>query len=115
MKPQCPSIDLTHHVLFFSLPTLHRNISTHLMFEYEIHLFEPQIETNFQCVFVYLNLGRNMKCFYFVSEYFEKVSLRIKDETLRIQYYLISVNVALWTFGVTLQSDIFYSSSAAAT
>ena len=51
MKPQCPSIDLTLHVLIFlSLPTLHRNIFTHLMFEYEVHLFEPRIEKNFQCM-----------------------------------------------------------------
>ena len=48
MKPRCPSIDLTLQVLFFSLPTLHRNICTHLMFEYEIHIFQPRIETIFQ-------------------------------------------------------------------
>ena len=51
MKPQCPFIDLTLYVLIFlSLATLHRNICAHLMFEYEIHLFEPRIETNFQCM-----------------------------------------------------------------
>ena len=50
MRPWRPSIDLTLQVLCFSLPTLRRNICTHLMFEYEIEIFEPQIETNFQCM-----------------------------------------------------------------
>ena len=51
MKPRCPSIDLTFSFpFFFSLPTLHRNICTHLMFEYEIHIFESRIETNFHCM-----------------------------------------------------------------
>ena len=50
MKPRCPSIDLTLKVLCFSLPTLRCNICTHLMFEYEIQIFEQQIETNFQFV-----------------------------------------------------------------
>ena len=52
---------------------------------------------------MYLNLGGKIKRFYFVSAYFEKVLFRIKDETLRIQYYLTSGNVALWTFAVTPQ------------
>ena len=50
MKPRCPSIDLSLQVLCFSLPTLRRNIRTHLMFEYEIQTFEPWIETHFQCM-----------------------------------------------------------------
>ena len=50
IKPRCPSIDLTLQVLCFSHPTLRRNICTHLMFEYEIQIFEPQIERNFQCM-----------------------------------------------------------------
>ena len=50
MKPRCPSLDLTLQVLCFSLPTLRRNIRTHLMFEYEIQILEPRIETNFECM-----------------------------------------------------------------
>ena len=41
MKPRCPSIDLTLQVLCFLHPTLRRNICTHLMFEYEVQIFEP--------------------------------------------------------------------------
>ena len=86
------------------------------MFKYEIHLFEQRIETNFQCmtfdvISAYSVVARKIKCFYFVSAFFEKVSFRIKDETLRSQYHLTSGNVALWTLAVTLQSDKFYSSS----
>ena len=50
MKPRCPSIDLTLQVLCFSPPTLRRNICTHLMFEYEIQILRPRIETNFECM-----------------------------------------------------------------
>ena len=49
MKPRCPSIDLTLQVLCFSLPILRGNIYTHLMFEYEIHIFEPRTGSNFYC------------------------------------------------------------------
>ena len=62
MKQLCPFIDLTPFKFFscfcfvslfvfvcFSLPTLHRNISTHVMCLYEIRVFEPRIETNFSC------------------------------------------------------------------
>ena len=68
---------------------------------------------SFLVVAVCLNLGRKIKCFYFVSAYIEKVSFRIKGETLRDLNYLSSGNVALRTFAVTLdlQSDIFYSTS----
>ena len=49
-----------------------------------------------------LNLGRKIKCFYFVSAYFKRVGFHIKDETLRCQYLLTMSNVALWAFAVTL-------------